>query len=210
MELNKTKCLDCGHINRWHGYKWASTPERREHNRKNSKECPRCGSTNVKNHEDDETMGPYRAVAEMLSGAVRQEPNAPVAGEAVEPESKAGRAIDKLLGAKSLQEVGDAEKDKGYWRCECGGLNNEGMFAGPYHCFSCGRARDPEPTTFVPTEAGATDDLNWTDAQADAKFLRDLAERLWEIPVKYGVDQGDIDRLNTIADDLETPPFGPK
>lgn len=68
MELNKTRCNDCGYLNRWHSYKWASTPERQEHNRKNNTTCPKCGSTNVSNAEDDETMGPARAVASILTG----------------------------------------------------------------------------------------------------------------------------------------------
>lgn len=66
MELNKTKCQDCGNLNRWHSYKWASTPERQEHNRKNHRECPKCGSANVKNVEDDETMELYRHVAGVI------------------------------------------------------------------------------------------------------------------------------------------------
>jgi hypothetical protein len=32
-----------------------------------------------------------------------------------------------------------------------------------------------------------------------AEYLRDLAERLMAVPVMYGVDQSDIDRLNDIA-----------
>jgi hypothetical protein len=31
------------------------------------------------------------------------------------------------------------------------------------------------------------------------EFLRDLAERLMRIPVKYGTDQSDVDRLYHIA-----------
>jgi hypothetical protein len=38
--------------------------------------------------------------------------------------------------------------------------------------------------------------------QTDAEFLRDLAERLMAIPVLYGVDQGDVDRLIEIAQHL--------
>lgn len=68
MELNKTKCSSCGLLNRWSSYKWASTPERREHNRKNNSTCPKCGSTDVKNVEDDETMGPSRFAASLLTG----------------------------------------------------------------------------------------------------------------------------------------------
>ena len=40
----------------------------------------------------------------------------------------------------------------------------------------------------------------------DAAFLRDLAERLYRIPVMYGVDQGDIDRLYEIAKILGVNP----
>lgn len=68
MELNKTRCNDCGHLNRWYSYKWASTEERREHNRRNRTTCPKCGSENVSDVEDDDTMGPYRAVAEAMFG----------------------------------------------------------------------------------------------------------------------------------------------
>lgn len=37
----------------------------------------------------------------------------------------------------------------------------------------------------------------------DVEFLRDLAERLFRIPVMYGVDQGDSDRLYQIAKAME-------
>lgn len=46
----------------------------------------------------------------------------------------------------------------------------------------------------------------------NADYLRDLAERLMQVPVMYGVDQGDVDRLidiaNQLGDDnvLERPP----
>ena len=72
MELNKTRCLDCGHINRWYSYKWASTPDRQEHNRKNRTTCPKCNSTNVKDFDDDETMAPYRFVADALFGEIKK------------------------------------------------------------------------------------------------------------------------------------------
>lgn len=39
--------------------------------------------------------------------------------------------------------------------------------------------------------------------RADAAFLRDLAGRLFQVPVMYGVDQGDVDRLNEIAEKLQ-------
>jgi Zn finger protein HypA/HybF involved in hydrogenase expression len=66
VELNKTRCLDCHHVNRWYSYKWASTPERQEHNRKNRTTCPKCESTNVKDFDDDETMAPYRFAADVI------------------------------------------------------------------------------------------------------------------------------------------------
>jgi hypothetical protein len=97
-------------------------------------------------------------------------------------------------------KVGDAEKDKGYWRCSCGTLNNHGVFAGPYHCFGCGRAEPTEQVTFVPVEAGTEPRMS----NPEAEFLRDLSERLLEVPVKYGVDQGDIDHLRSIADALDS------
>ena len=69
MELNKTLCNDCGYLNAWYGYKLPSySPERQEHNRINARTCIKCGSTNVKNHEDDDTMDPYRFVASLLTG----------------------------------------------------------------------------------------------------------------------------------------------
>lgn len=34
----------------------------------------------------------------------------------------------------------------------------------------------------------------------DPDYLRDLADRLWQVPPAYGVDQGDVERLRTIAD----------
>jgi len=33
----------------------------------------------------------------------------------------------------------------------------------------------------------------------DSQYLLGLARRLWDIPVKYDVDQGDIERLEDIA-----------
>lgn len=66
MELNKTKCKDCGYLHSWYSYKWAGTPERKEWNRKRFEECTQCGSTNVCNHEDDDTMGVYRSVASAI------------------------------------------------------------------------------------------------------------------------------------------------
>lgn len=36
-------------------------------------------------------------------------------------------------------------------------------------------------------------------------FLRDLAERLFRVPVMYGVDQGDCDRLLEIAATHQSP-----
>ena len=37
------------------------------------------------------------------------------------------------------------------------------------------------------------------DELTDSQFLLDLAKRLWTIPVKYGTDQCDIERLEEIA-----------
>jgi hypothetical protein len=39
-----------------------------------------------------------------------------------------------------------------------------------------------------------------------AAYLRDLAERLMHIPVMYGIDQGDSDRLAEIAREIEKAP----
>lgn len=43
----------------------------------------------------------------------------------------------------------------------------------------------------------------YTDAEHDtmrsSDFLRDLAERLMGVPVMHGVDQGDVDRLMSLA-----------
>ena len=68
MELVKTRCKSCGHVNSWHSFKWASTDERREHNRKNNDECPKCNGTDVSNYDDDETMAPYRFAVDVLLG----------------------------------------------------------------------------------------------------------------------------------------------
>ena len=46
--------------------------------------------------------------------------------------------------------------------------------------------------------ARSTDDLDDVEP-GDSKYLRDLAERLMHVPVAYGVDQGDTDRLCRIA-----------
>lgn len=80
MELNKSKCAACGHVTRYYTYKWADREERREHNRTAGKTCERCGSTDVKNLEDDETMGPYRHVVSLLAGA-QPEPEPSRSGE---------------------------------------------------------------------------------------------------------------------------------
>lgn len=37
----------------------------------------------------------------------------------------------------------------------------------------------------------------------DVQYLRDLADRVFCIPVKYGTDQYDMERLYRIARDLE-------
>jgi hypothetical protein len=68
MELNKTRCKSCGHLNRWYGYKWVNTESRRAHNRTNNTTCPKCKSTDVENVEDAETMAPYRAFVEAVFG----------------------------------------------------------------------------------------------------------------------------------------------
>jgi len=73
MELCKTKCNDCGHLNRYHAYKWVDSEERREWNRKNRHECVKCGSKNVSDIEDDEVMEPYRAVADLISSMLLPE-----------------------------------------------------------------------------------------------------------------------------------------
>ena len=39
---------------------------------------------------------------------------------------------------------------------------------------------------------------------SSVEFLRDLSERLRRVPVMYGTDGYDIDRLRWIAQDLET------
>lgn len=38
------------------------------------------------------------------------------------------------------------------------------------------------------------------------EFLRDLSERLMQVPTIHGIDQGDSDKLNAIAEELETAP----
>ena len=37
-----------------------------------------------------------------------------------------------------------------------------------------------------------------------AEYLRELAERLMSVPIMYGIDQGDVDRLIEIANQLES------
>ena len=110
MELNKTQCLDCGHVNRWYSYKWASTPERQEHNRVNSTTCPSCKGKRVKNVEDDETMAPYRGVAQALfEGSVVVTKGCPKA----DPQSMLTEHLMKLAEQNGANEV---------WRCarDCG------------------------------------------------------------------------------------------
>lgn len=67
MEVNKTRCKSCHNVNTWYSYKWVDRDERREHNRRGREECPKCGSTDVENVEDDDTMATSRAVASLLS-----------------------------------------------------------------------------------------------------------------------------------------------
>lgn len=38
-------------------------------------------------------------------------------------------------------------------------------------------------------------------------FLRDLRDRLMDMPVRYGVDQGDVDQLTVITDQIESGGF---
>jgi nucleoside 2-deoxyribosyltransferase len=66
METTKTRCKDCGYVHVWQAFKLASDPEALEWNRSRSTTCQECGSTNVENVEDDETMAPYRSMAGLL------------------------------------------------------------------------------------------------------------------------------------------------
>jgi hypothetical protein len=43
------------------------------------------------------------------------------------------------------------------------------------------------------------------DELPPVEYLRDLADRIFQIPVKHGVDQGDHSRLLEIARSLEDP-----
>jgi hypothetical protein len=72
MELCKTKCNDCGHLNRYYAYKWVDREERREWNRKNRYECVKCGSKNVVDVADDEVMAPYNFLADIIGQAVKE------------------------------------------------------------------------------------------------------------------------------------------
>ena len=47
------------------------------------------------------------------------------------------------------------------------------------------------------------EDLEDDTELPDAEYLRDLAERLMHVPVMYGTDGYDIDRLAAIARKLE-------
>jgi hypothetical protein len=58
------------------------------------------------------------------------------------------------------------------------------------------------PTQYHGLDSLETDNSDGMDReheQTDAEFVRDLAERLRHIPVMYGTDDGDIDRLLEIA-----------
>lgn len=46
------------------------------------------------------------------------------------------------------------------------------------------------------------------DEMEDWEYMRDLVERLREVPVMYGIDGYDIDRLSNIALDFENEYFG--
>jgi len=47
------------------------------------------------------------------------------------------------------------------------------------------------------------EDCETWDEKSDVDYLRDLSERLREIPVMYGIDGYDIDRLSNMATTLE-------
>lgn len=48
--------------------------------------------------------------------------------------------------------------------------------------------------------------ISGPEALSDPEYLRDLAERLRHIPVMYGTDGYDIDRLYEMARAIEKPP----
>jgi len=68
MELNKTKCHSCGHLNRWYSFKWPDAEWKQHHNQRNSTECPKCGSRDVVDIEDEEVMELYSTAVKMLFG----------------------------------------------------------------------------------------------------------------------------------------------
>ena len=48
-------------------------------------------------------------------------------------------------------------------------------------------------------DAGELDYKAERDQPTNREYLIDLAERLMSVPVAYGVDQGDVERLREIA-----------
>jgi len=73
MELNKTKCKDCGHLNKWYSYKWVDSDERAEHNKLHRTTCPECKSNNVEDIEDEEVMAPYNFLAGVIADVFKRQ-----------------------------------------------------------------------------------------------------------------------------------------
>lgn len=56
--------------------------------------------------------------------------------------------------------------------------------------------------TFKSRRSGVDLRTVFQNAQLDADYLRELGERLMKIPVEHGTDQGDVFRLNEIAEGI--------
>jgi hypothetical protein len=67
MELNNTRCHNCGHVSTWYSYKFANTKDKQEWNRINRETCPECKSDNVSDFDNEITMGAYDSLADELT-----------------------------------------------------------------------------------------------------------------------------------------------
>ena len=57
MEYERSRCPHCHHVWRYMTYKWVSTQERRDHNQRLRRECPRCGKKDGESDLDHTSDG---------------------------------------------------------------------------------------------------------------------------------------------------------
>lgn len=78
----------------------------------------------------------------------------------------------------------------------------------PYHCKKCKREwESPADLMGVPKceqckSYGTEGPLPGSKRIEHSNYLRELADKLMHVPVVHGVDQGDVDKLIEIADEM--------